>query len=816
MNHTPEGFSLRHNQPAGQHAGARQPVRPVSGAAVASVPASLADSDVRDAPARTERRTPFRIRLTVEGLLYSILALLAIATRFWDLTSRAQHHDESLHAYFSWLYIAGVGYVHDPLMHGPTLFHANAFAYILFGDNDYVSRIWPAFLGVALVLMPWLLRGPQLLGRWGALTCSTLLLFSPTILYYTRYIRHDPFVLVTTFAIVIGALRYLERPERRWVVTVAVMTGLLFATMEVFFIIAFVLVTFVVAVVTWQISHRAFASVAATGAGLLLVWFLLPRLGAPDLPSIPWEHPTSDNIRAFTRDLVVHPIFLASLGVVVLGAIAVLGAFDRQRDRATRGWLASVLAPLPADSTGGALHHLLLDRRTLWLSVGLGTALVVALFTSLFTNMFGLASGTVGALGYWLGQHDVQRADQPWFYYLLQLVQYEFIAVLVLPVGIVLTLVRLLPALRANRPVGRRTYLRGLVIYWALLNLAVFSWAGEKMPWLTVHMALPLAVLAASVIGGGLERIERAARARQLPSATIWLVAAGIPTVCAAWFLLWAWASAGEWERRGSDLVRALRPEAASNPWMLYLPLLALLALVGFALWRLGTRLAVPLVGVSLMAMVLLAQIHVSFRMTYHEGDTPVDMLIYVQTSPDVTRTVEEIGILSRELTGGKDMVIAYDAGTSWPMQWYLRDYNNRRYFGSTLNEPPDAPIVLISNDSLYSNPQNHDMLVGYTWTEYAMRWWFPEDETYRRFAIAPELNKVERQNYQTDQQGPFTLGDVAASVWRSIWSMRDPQQQSKMFRLVAFRELWAPIGSYNYRVYVRNDLLQTWNDIRY
>jgi hypothetical protein len=96
------------------------------------------------------------------------------------------------------------------------------------------------------------------------------------------------------------------------------------------------------------------------------------------------------------------------------------------------------------------------------------------------------------------------------------------------------------------------------------------------------------------------------------------------------------------------------------------------------------------------------------------------------------------------------------------------------------------------------------------------MRWWFPEDETYRRFAIAPELNKTERQNYQTDEQGPFSALDVAESVWRSVWGMHEPQQQAKMFRLLAYRELWAPIGSYNFRVYVRNDLVQTWNDIRY
>jgi uncharacterized protein (TIGR03663 family) len=811
MNDTPERHPLRHPQ----HSSRR--VAAVSGAGIASPSRYTVDDTIRVSDEeRVTAPSAIQFRFNLEGLLYGALATLAVLTRFWDLSSRAQHHDESLHAYFSWLYIAGSGYVHDPLMHGPTLFHANALAYILFGDNDYTSRIWPALLGVILVLMPALLRGPQLLGRWGALTCSTLLLFSPSILYYTRYIRHDPFVLVTTFAIVIASLRYLERPERRWVVVTGIMSGLLFATMEVSFIIAFVLVTFVVGVVTWQISKAAFAIVLATGIGLLALWITLPALGSPALPAIPWEHPTSDNIQAYTRDLVIHPLFLASLGIIMLGLIAFFGAINRARDQMADGWVESVLAPQPVNSTAGALYHLLRDRASLWIAIWLGLAAVVALFTSLFTNMFGLASGTVGALGYWLGQHDVQRADQPWFYYLLNLAQYEFIAVLVFPAAVGLTLWRLVPALRAGRPVGRRTYLRGFVIYWAVLNLAIFSWAGEKMPWLTVHMALPLAVLAASIIGGGIERIEAAARSNTIPRVATWVVVAGISGFCGAWFLLWSWASAGEWTQRGGDLVRGLRPEVADNPYVLYLPLVALIVLIGFALWRLGPRLALPVVGLTLIAMMVLAQVHVSFRMTYAEGDVPRDMLIYVQTSPDVARTVEEIGILSRELTGGKDMVIAYDAGTSWPMQWYLRDYANRRYFGSTLTEPPDAPIVLISTDSIYSNPRNQDMLAGYTYTEYAMRWWFPEDETYRRFAIAPELNKPERQNYQTDQEGPFTIGDVAASVWRSIWGMREPQQQAKIFRLVAFREIWAPIGSYNYRVYVRNDLVQTWNDIRY
>lgn len=790
----------------------------VSGGAVAeTVVASPRPQSIRPAEAAGAGRLRGReLRLNVEVALYAVIAVLAALTRLWDLSSRALHHDESLHAYFSWLYATGSGYVHDPLMHGPSLFHGEALAFLLFGDNDYVSRLWPALLGIVLVLMPALLRGPRLLGRWGALAFSTLLLVSPAFLYQSTYLRHDPWVLVCTLGIVASGFRYLERPERRWIVLAGVLTGLMFATMEVAFIIAFVLATFILGVVTWQVARRTFAVYVGTVAGLAIVWKALPALGAGPLPTIPWEDPSSANVRTFALDLIVHPVVLAALGVLLLGVIAGLAVLERARDPEADGWVAGLFGRAPAHSTTWALGHVLEDRRSLWIAVAGGLAVFVVLYTSLFTNMFGLASGTVGALGYWLGQQNVQRADEPWFYYLLLLPQYEFVATLLFPVGIAVTAWQLLPRLRRGEPVGRRNYLRAFAIYWALVNLAVFSWAGEKMPWLTVHMSLPLTLLAASMIGAGIEQIEARARSGRLPRAAALALGLGVPLIAGAWFLLWGWASAGPWVQTNTDLVRQLRPAVAERPWLLYLPLLALLALLAWGVARLGLRMAATLAGVSMVAVILFAQAHTAFHVTYQSGDTPTDMLIYVQTAPDVPRVVSEIGTLSRELTGGKDLEVWYDSGASWPFQWYLRDYPNRRYFGNTLNEPPNAPIVLISTEELAANPQNADMLSGYTYQEYAMRWWFPEDETYRRFAYAPDLNKKDRQNYQDDRPGPYSLLDTLGSVWRSLWSLREPQQQAKMFRLMSYRELWAPLGSYNFRVYVRNDLLPTYNDIRY
>ena len=80
------------------------------------------------------------LTLNWELVLYATLFTLAIVTRFYDLGARVMSHDESLHTLYSWNLYAGKGYQHDPLMHGPFLFHINALIYFLFGDNDFTAR----------------------------------------------------------------------------------------------------------------------------------------------------------------------------------------------------------------------------------------------------------------------------------------------------------------------------------------------------------------------------------------------------------------------------------------------------------------------------------------------------------------------------------------------------------------------------------------------------------------------------------------------------------------------------------------------------
>src|SRR5205823_14895822 len=72
----------------------------------------------------------------------------------------------------------------------------------------------------------------------------------------------------------------------------------------------------------------------------------------------------------------------------------------------------------------------------------------------------------------------------PWYYYLLLIPLYEQIGLVFGLVGVVRCLLR-------------PTRFRLFLIYWTVGNLFIYSWASEKMPWLVIHITMPLMLLAA-------------------------------------------------------------------------------------------------------------------------------------------------------------------------------------------------------------------------------------------------------------------------------------------------------------------------------
>ncbi len=151
-----------------------------------------------------------RVRLDWYMLIWLAIFIIAIVTRFAGLGDRVMSHDESLHTYYSYLLYQNGNFSHTPLMHGPILFHVNALMYALFGDDDFTSRLYPAILGVLMVMFPLLFR--RWLGRTGAVLAAVMILISPLLLFHHRYMREDTPSIFYTMIMVWCTFMYIDGP----------------------------------------------------------------------------------------------------------------------------------------------------------------------------------------------------------------------------------------------------------------------------------------------------------------------------------------------------------------------------------------------------------------------------------------------------------------------------------------------------------------------------------------------------------------------------------------------------------------------------
>ena len=173
--------------------------------------------------------------ITWEAAIVIVLTVLTVLSRLWMLGARVMSHDESLHVYYSWLLATGKGFAHNPMMHGAFLFESTALMNVLFGTSDFTSRLVPVILGTVIVIIVPRFLKPGL-GQTGALVTSVLLLISPFILYFSRYIRHDILVITWTLLAIIAIFRYLENRRERDLVLLAAALALMLSTMEISFI----------------------------------------------------------------------------------------------------------------------------------------------------------------------------------------------------------------------------------------------------------------------------------------------------------------------------------------------------------------------------------------------------------------------------------------------------------------------------------------------------------------------------------------------------------------------------------------------------
>ncbi len=752
---------------------------------------------------------------------YAAILILALALRLWDLGGQALHHDESLHAVYSWYLYDGRGYLHNPLMHGPFQFFGTAAIFWVLWDSDFTARLLPAIFGVILVGTPILLR--PYLGRSGALITSVLLTLSPSFLYFSRFARNDIYMAVWVMLCIGFIWRYLDSGKARYLVGTAAALALAFSTKESTFIVVGVLGSYLLIraapdVFPWLIGRKSLKSFSRSGDLVVLIGTLtLPLTGAgiaifQNVLGLTLANPDSS--------VAPHGIPIGSGLFVAFAVVAALSIISpviglRWKGNGALAWLAFsaawglglfLLMTVISTVSGNSLmeYYSLMEyfpplaliglsvgaigvgiwRKGWWLvSFGVFFTIWALLHTTFFTNPAGLGTGIWQSLGYWVVQQDVARGAQPWYYYIIIGLNYEFlamvfggIAVLLFGLGVLVLTQHLLfggiGILLFARSV--RSCLSSMVqfggiaillfarsadsfsrflVYWAVLNFLLYTYASEKMPWLLVGVSLPFLVLAGKLLGQlwdskpwakpalpepdppieETEALDAETAPKPLPQRVHWPAIAlslsiGLLTLATVWGL--------------TQVLPRENSFSATETAAVGLIIAVLLGSSIYLLFKIGGNKGRALLGLSLAVAMIAVAVPSSFRAAYANADIPVEMLVYTQTAPDIPDIMNNIERLGEETGKGRDINVRVDSsdGYSWPWAWYLRNYSNVGYpcWSSdagcqSLTQSPEADVVLLS-------ARNQPALARYLTRfqegeRYKHRWWFPEN--YRELTPA-------------------------------------------------------------------------------
>ncbi len=788
-----------------------------------------------------------------EKIFYITILVLALVTRFYMLETRAISHDESIHTKFSWNLYAGRGFQHNPMMHGPLLFEATAFSYFLFGPNDFTARIYTSLVGVALVMTPLLFR--KWLGAKGAACTALLLLISPSISYYSRYIRHDAPLMLFSVLLICMMFEYWREGESRWLYGMAAAFALMYASKENAYLYTAMFIGMLTVPFGWRVLQTRWQrpDLANIFWGLVCVAVVCFAIFGVALISAPTMESALDDA-GNSRVVMVETPWWGSV-TVSLGTMAAFGALvllyyavgeSHMREMRTFDILmalGTLTLPLgtaffikfaanlnieivyEAVRTGNfsrmsSPHVLAMAALTLLVlifSAALGMwwdkqrwpiialihyAIFFVLFSTFFTWGFGVLSGLIGGLGYWMAQQGVRRGGQPIYYYFLIGPLYEYLPLL-FSVGAGASVLRQIFVPRAALPddeadaprhITPAAFFPWFLLGWTVLSWAAYTWAGEKMPWLLVHIALPSIFLA----GWGLDKLLATLTWEDFTQRRGSMLMLSLPLLVAALMVF-------------GNAVGALRvalapgiPEA--GPTLVQLEPLGRLfgglggivlfgGLFTWATSLMDRERAARLMLLTLVIFLSVLTVRTMVMLNFINYDLATEFLVYAHATPDVKVALRQIEDVSWRTTGTPDMVrVAYGEDGSWPFYWYFDAHFNNTYF---YGRSPVAELLLESPVVIAGSqqwPAVEPILANdYTAFDYKYLWW-PIQDYYGL----------------TWERIRFALTDPAmrSALWDIIWDrdytayarLKNPEDPFSLQNWPYRKE---------FRLYVRRDLAQ-------
>lgn len=461
----------------------------------------------------------------------------------------------------------------------------------------------------------------------------------------------------------------------------------------------------------------------AIGFGIVAVFILLKELGLVKI-----RHLRSFDLLILNGSLILP--LLAAFPINILGSL--LGTNWSPTDYSSMG-IVRIGITLSILIILSAAIGLWWNKKVWIYNTIVFWVIFIVFYTTFFTNGRGFFTGIVGSLGYWLVQQSVNRGSQPVYYYLLlQIPIYEYLAAMgfflaclfglrrfqeaSIPVAVPYKVPDLdeIPAdsevVESNvpyqieekteisepqiEPASHRVPVLFLFIFWSITSLVAYSLAGEKMPWLTVHIAIPLLLTAA----WGFNKLIESISWNRLKENKNWVTILLLPVFLSSLLGIVNSLNAIPLPFQGQTLEEL---QTTSN---------FLLSVMGLGLstygiyyfsknWKIMDHLKLVLLAFFVFMSILTAR--AAYAASFMNYDDGKEFLVYAHAArgpKDILQQVEEI---SRRTVGDKQISVAYDNDSLYPYWWYFRDYPNKVWYtDKPTRDLLNSPIILASNEN--------------------------------------------------------------------------------------------------------------------
>ena len=385
-------------------------------------------------------------------LVLIFLAGLLLRLAFLDL--KLFHHDEAIHSWFAWRLLTLGQYSYDPVYHGPFLYYITAGFFSLFGANELTARFIPAIIGSTLCLFVYPIYRLGYLNRIQSIVAAVFIAISPDLVYFSRFLRNDIFVVFFTLVILVATLYYIERGRLRYALIAGAAVGLGMSCKENMPIVVLIFGAFLFYLIytgKWKLPRlwvRDLACAIIIALGIMAVFY--SSFGAvPEMLSTGWidaiEHWTSMHQE---QRLGGPPYVYILLFVLYELPVFILAIYS--------------------------VYRFCLDGRRPLKKADIPEGIVEAEFTGdlpdggfeevVHEGSIPRDVDTVAAIG-----SDVQET----------------------PTAPVKEIVPRQEE-KVPLPVDKKTEFARFCIFWMIASIGIYAYIGEKVPWLILHQLVPM------------------------------------------------------------------------------------------------------------------------------------------------------------------------------------------------------------------------------------------------------------------------------------------------------------------------------------